>query len=247
MAEHKNFYENLEEALNRLRNTIVLYDNEPYYIWTITNHKGDGVFRVYMSKVADVSKGVPSALSIGHTSASLGPAMDQHVDGNAKNPAQPIFRKKMDSSYFNKFRPFPLGMMNLTGHAIYMERTPARPSMLQGLSHNMISAILIDANGGSRTAVNPNCSEFHDCVVGDYPSPKEALEGVTSDKTKNSSIAFNREFALIRGPIDTVFIAYRGDVVGALLLGDFSVLRLGRKYKHLKEAVKDLNLFASVE
>lgn len=248
MATYKNFFETIEEALMRLKATVVMYDGKPYYIWTICNHKNDGVFRVYMSSIEDVNSGAspPPLHQFPHGTSQLGAAMDSYVDG-ANSTNSKILRKKMDSPLFNKFRPFPLGMMNCAGQAVYVERTPNRPKTEQGLISNQLRATAVTA------AMNPGnynvqfwSTEFRDCIMGDYPTPNQSISGIVSDKNVNESVAFHRNFALVKGPIGTLFLAYKNDVVGLLPQQNFSSIKLGKEFTHLKEAIKELNLFSSI-
>jgi hypothetical protein len=248
--EYKNFYENVQEANLRLQGTIVLYDGEPMYVQAITDHKNDGVFRIYMTdlKTTSVGYNIPGLQNYPAGTAPLGVMMDTHVDGNAKIPNCTILRKKMDSKHFNKFRPFPLGMMNYKGAAYFLERRPNRPSTKQGLIPAAICIARITA--GQEKAVKPHnihfySEEFRDCVVGDYPTPKECLAGLTPENI-NESAAFHRNFALVGGPIDTIFLAYKDEVVGALPRNDFSEVRLGRKFAHVREAIQELRLFTRI-
>jgi hypothetical protein len=87
---------------------------------------------------------------------------------------------------------------------------------------------------------------FKDCILGNYPTPKDTLEGLKNPKFINESVAFNREFALVRGPIDLIFLAYREDIVGVLPNADFSRLKLGKEFIHTKEVIEELNLFSIV-
>lgn len=245
--KYPNFYENLPEANMRLKSTVVLYSGEPVFIWTLTDHKGDGKFRVYFSSLVDAGKmhHIPPLQQLPHDHPQLGPLMDNYMQQHPEL----IQRKQMVSKHFNEFRPFPLGMMNLKGNAYYVERRPVRPKVEQGLQANMLENTILSAgfaakNGnGGIPILTP---EFRDCVVGDYPSPKECLEGLKGDNV-NESAAFHRNFAVVRGPIDTMFLGYKDEVVGLLPRGDFSLLRLGRKFKHVKEAAQELRLFTNIE
>lgn len=244
MATYKNFYETIDEALIRLRNTIVVYDGEPYHIWTICEHP-DGIFRVYMTPVEEVQKAViPCLHGYSHGSMQLAGALDKHVDGKVQCGCT-IVRKMMNSPLFNRFKPFQLGMVNEKGSAIYLERKPLRPKTEQGLTHNMIDGTLI--NMSPMTWVySPFTEGFRDCVLGHYPSPKECLAGLTADNI-NSSVGFHRNFALVKGPIESLYLAYKSEIIGFLPRGDFSVLKLGRQFKHMKETVQDLNLIHVID
>ena len=62
MASYLNFYETVTEANMRLRQTVVLYDNEPYHVLAISDHisKGEealkGEFRIYLAPFPHNSK-----------------------------------------------------------------------------------------------------------------------------------------------------------------------------------------------
>lgn len=249
MATYTNFYETIEEALMRLKSTVVLYDGMPYYVWTITDHRNDGIFRVYMSPLGETGNMPPPPPfnQFPHGSTNLGPAMDTWME---QNPKCNVLRKQMNSPLFNKFRPFPLGMANYGHFAYYLERVPARPRTEQGLVSNMIMSTTCILNDSKKTKGNcpvPIYSlEFTDAILGKYPTPKQCLEGMTGD-FENESVAFHREFSLIRGPLDVLFVQYRQDLVGVLPRGDFSQLHLGKKFKHIREAVEDLKLFYNID
>jgi hypothetical protein len=48
MATHPNTFETVKEAMMRLRRTVVVYDGQPFVVLCITNHKADGIFRIYL-------------------------------------------------------------------------------------------------------------------------------------------------------------------------------------------------------
>lgn len=253
MAKFENFYENLNEAQMRLRGTIVLYDKTPVYVWAVTDHKGDGVFRIYISPI----EGVPNAPSgcpiheVSQNNPQLGVAMDAWMEKpNVKSATNfSVLRKKMNSPLFNKFRPFPLGMMNGKTQAVYIERQPQRPKTEQGLTASGLFYTPVTAaqNNGPRHTPEIYTKAFRDCIVGEYPSPKEVILGLRNPKVANESVAFHRKFALVRGPIDIIFLAYKEDIIGVLPNGDFSTLKLGKEYTHCKEVVEELNLFYTVK
>jgi hypothetical protein len=256
MMRYPNFYENLKEAQARLLHTVVLYDGMPYYVLAITDHKGDGIFRVYLSEIGrdkesqeleqpffNNSHNFPSQHS------DLGPMMDELME---KHPTAKILRKYMNSSAFNNFRPFPLGMCNVGTQTYYLERQPIRPSMNQGLTKGAFTEALVTA--GSRDA-NPKrfgdvvglmSVEFRDCIVGNYVSAEEVLYNLRNPQIANDTHAFHREFALVRGPLEMLFLGYRADVIGILPNGDFSEIKLGRDFRYCREAVEELHLFGRV-
>lgn len=250
--QYKNFYENLDEANLRLQGTIVTYEGEPMYVHIITDHKSDGAFRVYMSPLDCIGRGMllPPLGQFTYQMSEMGNALDEYVDG--KKPLtspMKLIRKRMDSSLFNKFRPFPMGMLNHNGKVYFTERRPNRPSTKQGLlpqAVNMYEISAAEVNKAPPSTALVYSQEFCDCVKGDYPSPKECLNGLLNKVNANRAAAFDRNFALIKGPIDTLFLAYKGDIVAALPRSDFSEVRLAKKFDYVKEAISDLRVFSRI-
>jgi hypothetical protein len=267
-VKHVNFYENLREAQMRIRNTVVLYDKEPYYVRAICAHKGT-VFRVYLeplyhpqaSKVSPYRHTHPNYPfyqineSYQSEDPALGPALDQWLTANPKSG---IIRKKMDSPYFNKFRPFPLGMVNCgeenAGKCYYLERQPMRHRE-QGLTSSMVMETSITAGQQDLNPITPNggmhhtsfyTKYFEDMVKGVYPSAKECLDGLLDPAISNEAVAFHRLFALVRGPLDLLFLGYKDQIVGMLPDRNLGTLELGKNFKHLKEIVEEQKVFATV-
>lgn len=248
MAEHVNFYENIAEANMRLRNTVVMYDGEPHYVFAITGHNKDGIFRVYMLSLTDTASKNAMPPEVGNYvqgQNELGTFLDKAMAAYPK-----IVRKQMNSPMFSKFRPFPLGMCNYKAEAYYLERQPVRPKTEQGLTRNMITQVWVEA-GPDRQPPTP-CNvdlftaAFRDCVLGAHPSAKECLRNLLDREVQNRTVAFHRNFALVRGPVGMMFLAYKEDAIGVLPNLDFSRLNLGRTFKHCREVVEELRLFGSI-
>lgn len=249
--QHPNFYENLQEAHRRLLRSVVTYDDEPYFILAITNHKPGGIFRVYLEPLGRYEQKNVQAHGADnyHTeSPDLGPYLDKWMDSSKTSG---ILRKRIDAKNFNRFRPFPLGMCNHRARTYYLERQPLRQGH-QGLIRGHISETAInlasdrDYVPGQRTNVETMSSSFRACVRGEHPSARDVLKGLKDSSNINDAAAFHRSFALIRGPIDMLFLAYKADIVGVLPRGDFSELTLGRDFKHTREVVADLKLFTAI-
>jgi hypothetical protein len=254
MKNYPNFYEHFEEACARLNRTVVLYDNLPYFILAITNHI-DAIFRVYLEPI-----GIPDRAAVFkdfyHLTGSytpdhpdMGPKLDALLEAT---PECGILRKHINSPYFNRFYPFPLGMCNVGTQVYYIERQPIRPLMHQGLIKQACWETLVTT--GSRQD-NPTRSaerfelmspSFKDCVLGDHFPPEVALNHLRDPFVANDALAIHREFALVRGPLDIVFLAYRTDIIGLLSNHDFSLLRLGNEYGYCKEVVEELHIFKEV-
>ncbi len=251
MKEHVNFYENLREAHMRLRGTVVMYDKIPYYVMAITAHKPDGVFRIYLDPIGKSVKGRPYPHDLPQFPADA-PQLGVYLDTwLAANKDAVILRKKMNSSLFNKYRPFPLGMCNYGKNTFYIERQPNRKTE-QGLVKSMLfeSLITTGSRGDSPKAafksIDVHTDAFRDCILAAHPTAEECLKNLTDSEIEDDSAAFHRHFALVRGPIDMLFLAYKEDIVGVLPRGDFSSVRLGRDFTHCTEAVQELDLFKAI-
>lgn len=253
MADHVNFYENLKEAEMRLNHTIVMYDNEPYYVLCISDHKNDGIFRIYLEKLgADemehYCKPVPYEGYPGMT-GTKGDAMDEYL---SKSPDSRIMRKMMNSPHFNKFRPFPLGMMNYNGSTMFTERVPSRHTQ-QGLTSSMVLSYNINLDP-AKTKQPMNLDSmflskpFYKTIMGDYPTAQESLSNMLTPEVGggNRAVGFHRLFAFVRGPMDLIFLAYKYDIVGFVPNGDLSRVDIASQYGYVKEVVESLGIFQDI-
>lgn len=234
----------------RLRGTVVLYDGEPYYVLAITDHKPDGIFRIYLEPTGwdpNIRRVRPDVENYSQDDPSLGKYCD---DWLTANPKSGVLRKHMSSPLFNKFRPFPLGMCNSGRRASYVERMPNRKTE-QGLIRTMVQETPLTTSQSPDTGIKSGYTDvfgipFRACILGDHPSAQEVIAALKDPSVENESVAFHREFALVRGPIDMIFLAYKQDIVGVLPNGDLGSVRLGRKFQHVKEAAAELGVFASI-
>jgi len=250
MKQHPNFYESIQEAQMRLRGTVVMYDGEPYYVFAICNHKTDGIFRIYLDPIGrdpDKTRKYPPYDNYAANDPALGPFLDQWMEAN---PDSGCLRKMMNSSKFNKFRPYPLGMCNVGTRTVYLERQPQRKTE-QGLTKSMLFESLITT--GSREEARQRAASvdlftpaFKACVLAEHPSAQSCLDALLDPKIENESAAFHRNFAFVRGPIEMVFLAYKSDIIGVLPKNNFDYIRLGRGFRHTKEVVQDLGLFKTI-
>lgn len=250
MATYTNFFETLEEAQRRLCGTVVMYDKEPYVVLAICNHKPDGIFRVYLLPLT-YKDPMPSAVyDFGRGDPRQAEELDKYI--KEKGDSCVLLRKQMNSPAFNKFRPFPLGMMNYGNKVWYLERTPTR-SVLQGLSRNSVIAhkvvlspdLLNDPARGRGWSNGLQSEEVRACITADHPTLEQTLRELQDPEVKNEAAAFHRHFAVLRGPVDTFFLAYKTEVIGRIDCANTSVT-LGRKYRHFKEVVEEANAFKSV-
>lgn len=247
---HPNFFENLKEAQIRLQNTVVMYDSLPYYVICLADYKPDGIIRVYMEPVGAKKGGILrnySNIPYEQLDSERGQSMDAWM---VKYPDSGLIRKMMNSPAFNRFRPFDLGMCNSSGKAYYLERQPQRHTQ-QGLTQNMLLQEVVEleespAKRGRYLPIGLQTTDFRDCVLGTYPTFDACVKNLLDPEIENNAAGFHRNFALVRGPIDTLFLAYKSDVVGCLPYGDARTLRLSHKFAHVKEATDDLRIFDDI-
>ncbi len=263
MRNYPNFYETIAEARIRLQNTIVLYDGRPYSVYWIGDHWPDNIFRVYLIPLEweeDEKGEMPNKTEFevvrysSPNEAAVGSWLDRWMEANPKNP---IIRKQMNSPYFNRFKPFDLGMVNQDAKVFYVERQPVR-STVQGLSESSVDVTRISMAGMEQImmgrGVPPSMKkqisfdiyseEFEKTILGIYPTLDECMENLTSPDIINSAAAFHRHFAVIRGPIDMLFLAYKRDIIAAI--SPNKSVKIGRDFHHLKEAVDELGVFGYV-
>lgn len=243
-----NFYENLQEAHIRLRQTVVCYDNIPYLVLAICGHKEDGIFRVYLSPINNPPN-KPAPTPPVHNFNANDPTLGGYLDDwMVANPKTRVIRKMMNSNYFNKFRPFPLGMINYGTRCYYLERQPQRHRE-QGLTSSMIHQTQLTPSSDrerSSGVVELFTPAFHACVTGEHPTADDCLANLLDPLVENEAVAFDRNFALVRGPLDMLFLAYKTDIIASVPKNDFSVVRLGRDFGHCKEVVEELRLFNTI-
>ena len=251
MVDYTNTFETSQEASMRLQGTVVLYDGVPYKVLCVSDHLADGIFRIYLESIVDEesihnsydSAPHPSHVTPGHP--TLGHLYDKFMQAN---PSAPVLRKMMNSPKFNKFRPFPLGMCNSSHGVTYIARRPQRKTE-QGLTGRMLSVTPIHLQPDPsirKTLFNMFTKNFRDCVLGAYPYPETCLAALLNPKVANNSVAFSRDFALVRGPLRNIFVAYRTDIIGQLLTRNFSTIGIAPEFHYTKEVVESLGLFGTV-
>lgn len=239
----------------RIDSTIVLYDDDPYYVLTVCDHKDDGIFRVYLDPLPDETRS-HMAHQMHHIpynwmdepGRTRGDMMDKWMESEDGKKSG-VIRKMMNSPKFNKFRPFPLGMQNVDGGVTFLERKPCRYTQ-QGLMDNMVSINLIRF-AEERRPMNQRKwaffgKEMRDTIKGVYPSADECFARFEAGDIDNSGVAFDRNFALVQGPLSLTYMAYKRDIVGFIPSLKDREVRLGREFQHLKEVVSELNIFDKI-
>jgi len=251
MKEYKNFYEDIKEARKRVDNTVVMYDKVPHYVLCTTDHKSDGIFRVYMEPLGEdmvVNKHeIPCNAYEGNTEV-IGAQMDTFLNTPNSNG---IIRKHMNSPLFDRFRPFPLGMCNHHGKTLYTQRQPSRHTQ-QGLTASGLIVVNINTDINNKPqGINGNTfffsNGFRDTINGTYMSGQECMENLLNPEIGNVSAAFHRDFAFCRGPMGLLFLNYKGEMIGYLTKDVKDTITLGSEFKYTKEAVSELGLFTEIK
>jgi len=249
MAQHRNFYETIGEARMRLDETVVLYDNVPYHVLCISDHNSDGIFRVYIDPVSDNGAPFHRHSPVPYTEpdeedGSIGETMDSWLE-TPQGKKSPVLRKMMNSPKFNKFRPFPIGMVNTDACSLYIERSPTRHTQ-QGLTGAGLSAVRCDLAAKASTRVSTLLPGLYSAILGLYPDLDMTLTNLTDETVSNSSAAFHREFCLVRGPMNMLFLSYKGDIVGYLPYNNTEEVKIGSKFSYVKEVVDELSCFTKI-
>ncbi len=271
MVQHVNFYENVQEASMRLRKTIVMYEDEPYFVMAVSDHKVglDGKLRIYLDKLGYPSglgrnrnPDLPPYQDMHHT--EVGPALDEWLN-QPGNLNKGILRRYLGAAGFNKFRPFPLGNMNTPeGGVVYCERTPTR-NTFQGLRGEAIIGTNVSiapdrASQPSKKPVYSNSSynrgllypvdelsiPFYDCIMGNYPSFQDVIENLQDPEILNTGVAFHREFSVHRGPLNMLFLCYRHEGIGLLTTFNHPSrpnVTLSKDFEFLRETLEELDIF----
>lgn len=251
MTQYPNFYETIDEARMRLYGTMVAHSGEAYNVVWIGKEHTDGIFRMYLKKVLNGGAILPNIDTVRYNQGEqlVGPFLDGWV---SENPDGPIVVKPINCPGFNKFRPFPLGMVNYGPKVYYVERQPLRKTE-QGLIQTAIDAkrVSIGREGegdkyNSKRQVDIWTDDFARTVRGEYPTAEECLVNLLDNEIVNQGAAFDRKFALIRGPVGIICLAYKTGIVGVLPQGGLESVVVSRDYRHLKEVLEELHLFYNI-
>lgn len=262
MVKHTNFYENIKEAGMRLVNTIVVYDNEPFYVLCIDDHMKDGIFRIYLDPVPDKEDlmahqkySMPFQSWDFAKHKTVGPAMDEWLE-TADGKRSGVLRKMMNSPKFNNYRPFSLGMVNMSDRVYYCRRQPTRHTQ-QGLTQTMlnVSPVSLTASSaeealapyrGRGANVSITSYQLGDAIRNIYPDYKEVITNLNDDQVANQACAFHREFAAVRGPLNLLFLAYKDEIVGLLDGESGDKLVLEKRYSYVKEVAETTGVFSTI-
>ena len=267
MVAHKNFYETAQEARMRLRNTVVKYKDDFYYVIEVGDHMLDGKFRVYMDELGHGRVGVERHSGFPSSNDWVGPDLCGKYDTFIDNiPNSGFIRKYADSRHFEKFRPFPLGNVNRDGGVVYTERTPTRDRH-QGLRQEAVLCTKVRSVPSSydphqkrpKYSLSPDfCrapignssvdflgEEFYATLLGEYPSYEEVVYNLRDPAIMNEGCAFHREYSILRGPLDTLILCYKHNGVG--IIDNDNSVTVGSTHEFLKEELYELGVFSEVK
>jgi hypothetical protein len=241
-----NFYENLAEAKMRLEGTIVLYDGSPFHVLRVLDGWADEIFRVMLVPI--YHENIYAMMEV--CSENSDPYVKDYLATYIKSGE--VLRKHMNSPLFNRFKPFPLGMLNNSASmsAFYLQRCPARIKE-QGLLANMVNAtsfadVTNPCTDRFRNFVaSMNTKAFENTVCNVYPTLGECAEALSSDLYQNTSAAFCRDMALVVGPMRLLLLAYHSDIVGFYdpVVGE---VKLCKSFAYLQEVIYETSFFKRV-
>ena len=251
--EYPNFFESQKEAVIRLQGTVVLLDNEPVEVFWLSDHLGDGLIYAYVRPIGltireRADRPEPNQVyNFPHSAVKeQGKFLDQWI---IDTPSSQMKRVPLSSYGFNKFRPYELGMYWAPPNVYYVERQPNRKTE-QGLIASMVVASRLNLEENIKATSSPVDMlgpEMYMCIKGEHPSPKRCIEALTADKYTNTAAAFHRHFAFMRGPVDSLFLAYKSNTIGILPHGDLSQVKLAKNFTYTKEVVDELHLFEDIK
>jgi hypothetical protein len=221
-------FEHVDQARQRLEQTIVLYDGRGYYVNT----------------VAENSERVPSVY-VGELPWDFG------------SSKQKFEQKRLDDPAFNKFKPFELGFVNLFDspsgitndyNTLFTYRRPIRSGARQGLSRESIDGRYLQGSRGGRlegldlfNQLAP-CKSFADMLAGSYPTFDEALTNLIPE----SSIAFARNYALLTDKDGLVWVYRQLERIG-LVNNKSKEFFLFSAKKFLREEIQESGLFPNIQ
>lgn len=212
-------YENPEDAMMRLRNTVVMYKDQPVYITNIVRGETkDDILRVLFKELPTGTAGNPKRI----------------ID--PEEAAKDSQRKYISSKHFD-IAPFRLGYVNRQegSGAFYCTRLPNRIQK-QGLCGENFRAF-DNLKAQIPFAAFLSCKETPAMIANQYPSFDRAVTLLS----KCQSVAFHRDFALMKDSVipELIFLYHKGEKVGAYMNG---AAMLGKKFTCLKESLQEMKV-----
>lgn len=214
-------YENHDQARQRLRGSVVLYDGRPHYV-AETNEGLDGRIRLTLGELPYLTHG---------------PLPENRVVTQTDDPL------------LNRFRPFETGFTNMfengLNETVFVFRRPVRQSQ-QGFNSQSYSSKLLEGSIGARDAgtfesviASP---AFADMVKGIYPSFEECMDALIP----NSSVGFDRNFAVRMDGDGTIWL-YRQRTKVGIVSKNPNRLLLFRSKRFLREEFQENENLPNIE
>lgn len=211
-------YESVDDASMRLRNTLVLYKDQPVIITGIAaGTEKDEILRVLFKELP-------------YTGGGNG---DEGPFARAAALADDAAKRKYISSKHFDIAPFKLGYVNHPKYgAFYVSRLPNRIQK-QGFCAENYRGL---TNQGQPVTWHTfvGCKESVAMIMGDYPSFERA-KGLIG---KSPSVAFCRDFSLMKDEVlpELIFLYHKGAKVGYV---SETGVTLGEKFKCLRESLAE--------
>jgi hypothetical protein len=208
-------YDTVEEALQKIGNTVILYQDVPVYVSTATGKKGK--VKLHITKLPAVSgaedysiddpgfdfKGIASRL--GYT--------------EVRNPVTDIFE------------------------TVYLSRIPIRGQqgnivIRQGLDDRTVKVDPVTDFGFKWNDLILRDSGFVNSVQDIFKTTKKAFDLITNSDPEYTSVPFHKKLALYYDTISPPYLLYRNQKIG--YTEDGLVFKLARHKQYLREELTDI-------
>ena len=211
-------YDTVEEAVQKVHNSVVLYNNIPVYITTVTGNNKSGPILHY----------VPLPLNLNS------PTVTSH-EASIKDPSWDFRTIATRLGYSRLFIP-GLDVWD----TVFLSRMPSRHSR-QGLDSKTVDIHLVSKGLkhkiGWQEILSENCL-LPSAFRGEYVSLDKACSDLLNNEETIKSIPINRRMCIIYDRINPPNILYRGDKIG--YTEDGEAIKLAKHKKYLEEELTDV-------
>lgn len=178
-------YQNNNDKVNRLHNTVALISGEPHYVYA-SSRGGEAPLDLNQVKVFKLSS-----------------TKDQRYDRHGHRTMQTV---RYDVPEFEA-KCVPLGYYNNMndGRAGYLVRNPTRHTAVGPSPYNVVSP--------ENVHYSIESPDMHCCIKAIHPTLEEATEAVV-DKALYKSLAFDREYAIEAIDRYLLALKHKGTLIG---------------------------------
>lgn len=209
-------FDTVEEANQKLAQTVIFYEDEPVYVSEAAGRRG--AIKLNLMKIPHLSE----TLTV--------PLKDPKL--NFRNLGGRIGYINVNEQFYRE--------------AIYSWRTHVRSArQTQGLSRaNMRFTMIRGFPDEGIPGRSPVWEDMYrkdygkDSLKGVYPSIEDASKSLFRDENPRFSTAIHRLYAFKRPKIGPVYFEYKGKDIG--WTDDFHTIRLHEDYSHLGEDIESL-------